>query len=115
MGERTANDYWRSIREMAEDVLDECGIDDNEWHDFITESVDGSDWLIYYCHHETILNATDNEPDNREVAAMADHEGDWRAFRSTAAYLAMDADVWQECRKLAEEREEATEEEESKT
>lgn len=96
-------DYWESVESIARDVIESNGIDEDTWHDSIHESVDGNSWIIYYSENEDVLEATDNEPDNSDVASMCDPKGDWRSMRQTAAYLAMESDVFQKCRELIDE------------
>lgn len=96
-------DYRETVESIARDVIENEGIDESNWHDYIHESVDGSAFIIYYGKNEVVLEATDNEPDNDEVASMCDPKGSWRDMRQTAAYLAMERDVWDKARELVEE------------
>jgi len=97
--------YRDDVQSIAEDIVREHGLKDDSWHDAISESVDGSSWIIYYSHNEEVLDNTDNEPDNKEVACMVKENGNWRDFRQVAAYMAMERDVWEACRKIVENEE----------
>ena len=62
----------------------------------MSETVDGSEYIIYYSANEIVLEASDNEPDGAEVRAMSADDADWRTQRTLAAYLAMELDVLEE-------------------
>ena len=106
--ERREPTYWESVRSMAEDVKDNCPDpnDDECRSRYIHESVDGSGWIIYTSENETVLKETNNEPDPREVRGMTGPDADWKEMRTVAAFLAMEADVWEELRELDEKSEE---------
>lgn len=78
---------------MAEDIIENHGVDEQNWHDAIHETVDSSRWIIYYSNHEIVLNESKNEPDDSEVASMSGKNSNWRSLRQTAAFLAMEADL----------------------
>lgn len=100
------SDYRDDVKAIAQDCIDNYpDPDDDGRHDFIHESVDGSQWVIYYSRNEEVLSISRNEPDGREVQAMAGADADWRQLRTIAAYMAMEADVWEAVRELDEERE----------
>ena len=96
-------DYWDSVESIAREVIEQNGLDEENWHDSIHENVDSSSYIIYYHDNETVLKETRNEPDNREVASMSRPDGGWKDMRQTAAFLAMEADVWEKCRELVDE------------
>jgi len=96
--------YWDTVKAIAEEARQEYPDPDRDRDDrmqWIHESVDGSEWIIYYAKNEVVLSETDNEPDDREVAEMAPGKG-WKDMRQIAAFLAMEADVHQELRELDE-------------
>jgi len=98
-----SKDYWDSVETIAREVIEQNGLDEDNWHDTIHENVDGSSWIIYYGENEEVLECTKNEPDNEEVASMCNPKGSWRDMRQTAAFLAMERDVWEKCRELVDE------------
>ncbi len=93
--ERSEQDYWRTVSSIAKEAVEEYPDPSNadEREEYITQSVDGNEYIIYYYANEIVLSATSNEPDEREVASMSDPEGGWRAQRTLAAYMAMEQDV----------------------
>ena len=106
MNTNTPRDYWKTVESIAKDIMEEYpDKDDDGRHDYVHESVDGSAWKIYYGQNETVLEATNNEPDDRDVMAMANPDSTWRDMRQTAAYLAMKADIYHAITKLDEARE----------
>ena len=108
MANDTPKEYWQTVEDIAKEALDEHG-DEDEARDYITESVDGSYWVIYYHANEVVLETSKNEPDGDEVAAMAGPDADWRKMRMIAAYMAMEIDVMEALDDLVKEREEAAE------
>ena len=90
--EWTQEDYWDTVRTIAEEAADLTTRDDRDW--FVTESVDGDSYIIYDRGHEIVLSASPNEPDPDEAKAMVDEDADWRKIRMIAAFMAMEADVW---------------------
>jgi hypothetical protein len=103
-------DYIKTVKAIALDAISEypTPIEDNptpgseSWeaaqivehrHEYVSESVDGSEYIIYSGANQTVLDATDNEPDGAEIRAMSADNADWRTMRTLAAYMAMEADV----------------------
>ena len=101
--------YAETVKSIAQDAIGLYPDDEDNRHEYVTETVDGSQYIIYYAANETVLEASRNEPDGAEVQAMSGPDADWRQMRTVAAYLAMEADVMQEIERLIEEREEADE------
>ncbi len=97
--------YWSSVEDIARDILSDHGTDEDKWQDAVHEHVDSSSWIIYYGNNEEVLDNTDNEPDNGEIMSMSNKDGDWRDLRQTAAFLAMEGDVYDKLRELASEYE----------
>tara|TARA_R100000306_G_C4374351_1_gene141295 strand:+ start:603 stop:962 length:360 start_codon:yes stop_codon:yes gene_type:complete len=114
----TDADYIRTVQGIAQDAIDEYpnAVEDNpdpdneSWdaaqiveyrQDYVSESVDGSEYVIYYAANEIVLQATQNEPDGAEVRALSADDADWRAMRALAAYMAMEADVHAEIDRIA--------------
>lgn len=107
------SEYWDTVRAIAEEVREEYPHPDrhhNQRSEYIFESVDGSSYIIYYNENEEVLNETHNEPDNDEVASMSRSGGNWKDMRQTAAFLAMERDVWEALKELDEEAEDEEEE-----
>ena len=110
MNEWTTQDYWDSVRGIAEDAVDEYPTDEEARNEYVWESVDGSQWIIYYAGHETILAESGRlEPDGSEVAATCGPNADWREMQQVAAFLAMNAEVMEAVEAILEEREEEAE------
>lgn len=102
----TPQEYWQTVKSIAEEALQEYPDDENAQGDYVRESVDGSYWIIYYHANEVVLEASHNEPDGDEVRSMSDPSADWRQMRMLAAYLAMELDVLEALQELREEAEE---------
>ena len=103
------SDYLRTVTAIAEEAIEEYpgapndsndDSNDDERRDYVSQSVDGSEFVIYYGANETVLEASDNEPDGAEVRAISANDADWRTQRTLAAYLAMEADVLAEVERL---------------
>ena len=87
-------EYLQSVEDIAKECRDEYpDPNDDDRDTYISESVDGSYWIIYYSANEIVLEASENEPDGEEVAELAGDGADWRRLRMIAAYSAMEADV----------------------
>jgi hypothetical protein len=93
-------DYIKTVKAIAQDAIDEHPSDENARNEYVNESVDGSEYIIYYGANQTVLDATDNEPDGAEIRAMSADGADWRQMRTLAAYMAMEADVLAEIERL---------------
>ena len=69
------SDYNEAIDSIAREIIKENGLNDQNWHEAVDESVSGSWWLTYEANHETILDNTNNEPDAIDVTPQKT-EGD---------------------------------------
>ena len=102
-------DYIKTVRGIAREAIEEYPLTNGEHSDerqqYVTESVDGNEYVIYYSANETALRASQNEPDGSEVRAMSADDADWRTMRTLATYLAMEADVMEEIDRLYKEHE----------
>lgn len=108
------SDYWDTVRAIAEEVREQYPNPrrhHNERSEHIFESVDGSSYIIYYAENEDVLRETHNEPDDDEVASMGGPDRGWKDLRQTAAFLAMERDVWQTLQELDKEAEDEEEDE----
>ena len=92
--------YIKTVEVIARDAIDEYPKDDDERREYVSESVDGSEYVIYHIANEIVLQASQNEPDRAEVRAMSAKDAGWRTLRTLAAYLAMEADVLAEIDRL---------------
>ena len=108
-------DYRKTVRNIAEGAIQEFpfgrGIStrqqelqrfvNDERQQYVSESVDGNEYVIYYGANEIALRASDNEPDGSEVRALyGSIDADWRTMRTMATYMAMEADVLEEIDRL---------------
>ena len=100
---RTTSDYYQTVRDIAAEAIEEYPGDtyliEDERREYVSQSVDGNEYIIYYSANEIVIEATDNEPDGAEVRAMSADDADWRTQRTLAAYLAMELDVLEEIRR----------------
>ena len=96
----TEQDYWNTIKSIATETQEEyprhcnrqiCRVSDDERSDYIWETVDGSEWIIYYANNETVLSATNNHDAIDDVGLEA--TTDWKQSRMTCAFYAMVQDV----------------------
>ena len=97
------NGYLQTVKDIATDAIAEypftLGLDNDDRNQFVQESVDGNEYVIYYAAQDYALSATENEPWNGDEAwgwyvnGMSGHNEDWRTMKTTATYLAMECDV----------------------
>ena len=88
----TEQDYWKSVKDIATETREEYpNPDDDERSEYIWETVDGSEWIIYYSNNETVLSATNNHDAIDDVGLEA--TTDWKQSRMTCAFYAMVQDV----------------------
>jgi hypothetical protein len=99
------SDYKEAVESIAREIIKDNGLNDNDWYEAVEEAVGSSWWLTYDANHETILDYTDNEPDNSDVREMLGKNdlGDWRKVREVAARLAMQNDVNAKLRDIEDE------------
>lgn len=90
-----AESYSDDVDDYARHIIEEIGLDEDDWHDAVHETVDGSNWIIYNNRNEEVLNSSKNEPDDSDVAELLGTEqcGDWRKVRQIAAFIAMERDL----------------------
>tara|TARA_R110002020_G_scaffold463769_2_gene684007 strand:+ start:331 stop:828 length:498 start_codon:yes stop_codon:yes gene_type:complete len=96
--------YRQTVQGIAQDAIEEYPFT-NELHsddrqEYVSESVDGNEYVIYYGANEIALRASDNEPDGDEVSAMSASDADWRTMRALTTYMAMEADVMEEINRI---------------
>ena len=93
-------DYLQTVRNIAAEAIAEYpftnGQHSDERQEYVSETVDGNEYVVYYGANEIALRASQNEPDGAEVRAMSANDADWRTMRTLATYLAMEADVMAE-------------------
>lgn len=104
MSERTTT-YREDVDEIAEEIFDEHGEDEQNWHTPVHETVDGHTRIIYTAENEEVLRCTNNEPDAAEIASMCGEDADWQKMRTVAAYMAMERDVFEKLNELKTEHE----------
>ncbi len=105
----TEQEYWQEVRDMAKAALDEPR---DERHDWLWESVDGHEFVIYTHKARLVLLHSKNED------AIFD-EGMWDGQASSmldvytkAAFFAFLADIREELSSLEDEEEDEVEDEE---
>lgn len=106
--------YWNSVKAIAKEIVEELPDpegDSEARSERVNEAVDGSAWIIYEYNNETVIHDTENEPDDREVAAMSPRDAGWKKLRQIAAFLAMEADVYETIREFDKKRKESSPEE----
>ena len=102
--EFTVHDYLKTVESIAAECQAEYpDPDTDERNDYIHESVDGNQYVIYYSANEIVLKSSVNEPDGAEVREMTTSDADWRQMRVVAAFMAMEADVRQALERLDEQ------------
>ena len=84
----TEQDYWKTVKDIATEALD---VIEDERQGYIWESVDGSEYIVYYSNNETVLNATNNYDEAYNVGLEA--TTDWKQTRMVCAFCAMLQDV----------------------
>lgn len=77
-------EYMADVRTIAEEA---AALPEDERDDYIHESVDGSEWIIYTYHARMVAVLTDH-PD-----AYLDEMGEPAPSPEVAAYMSMRADV----------------------
>lgn len=110
----TESEYWNTVDAIAEEAVEEFPDperDRDRRMEWVTESVDGSEWIIYENRNQIVLDATDNEPDDDEVNEIAPRGAGWKKLRQLAAFLAMERDINDKVKELDEERAERRAEE----
>jgi hypothetical protein len=88
----TERSYWNSVKTIATETREEYpNPDDDERSDYIWQTVDASEWIIYYENNETVLDATNNYNAIDDVGIEA--TTDWKQTRMICAFYAMLQDV----------------------
>ena len=88
----TERSYWNSVKTIATETREEYpNPDDDERSDYIWQTVDASEWIIYYSNNETVLDATNNYNAIDDVGIEA--TTDWKQTRMICAFYAMLQDV----------------------
>ena len=99
----TTQDYWNTIKSIATETQEEyprhcdrliCHTSDDARSEYIWETVDSSEWIIYFANNETVLSATNNHDAIDDVGLEA--TTDWKQSRMTCAFYAMLQDVQDE-------------------
>ena len=89
----TQRDYWNTIKSIATETREEYPdpAEGDALHEYVWESVDGCEWIIYFANNETVLDATNNHDAIDDVGIEA--TTDWKQSRMTCAFYAMLQDV----------------------
>lgn len=88
--------YNAEVERMAAEIhehLPDPSEDHNDRVDSVTESVDGSGWVMHA--PDRVLEHSEQPQDSQEAAAMAGPDADWEKVRTVAAYLVMQQDVYE--------------------
>lgn len=88
--------YSVEIENLAADIhqrFPDSDDDHNDRCDAVHEAVDANAWVVQA--PDKILEHSGNEPDNSEAAAMAGPDADWEKVRQVAAFMVMEADVYE--------------------
>lgn len=96
-------DYWKFVRGMAEDILEEVGPCD--YTDTLHEYVDGCEYVIYYGKMLRALIYSDN---TEAIDDSSEGPGFWE-FIQRATYHAVLADVEERINLIKEETEDESE------
>lgn len=101
-------EYWDCVKEIAREAREQKEQDES---DYIHETVDGCQWVIYTSYARQVMSFTDNEDAAFEDDIDLSGVGSWSELVSRLAYSAMLADVHAALAELPEEEEEEEEEE----
>ena len=107
-------DYIKTVQGIADDAIKEYPFTNEQHSDerqqYVSETVDSNEYVIYYNANEIALRASQNEPDGEEIRAMSAewssgkrflmNNADWRTMRTLATYMAMENDVMEEIDKI---------------
>ena len=93
--------YWRSVEGIAQEILEEHYGDHDAISEAVTEYVDSSEWIIYTGKQLAVLLLTENDPSMVEIGDSDDCS--WSRMQTTAAFVAMEGDVWDAIRRKEED------------
>ena len=92
-----AKEYWRAVRDIASEAAAELRageiVDDEGLDDWIFESVDGSEWVIYTYRNIRVLMNTDHPDAFFDDCGESVQGQDLGSVVSALAFHAMRADV----------------------
>lgn len=95
--EPTREDYRNEIQMMADSVEEGVREYDQNVHEAMHETVDGSQWVIYTNMTIKALYYADSEPD--EWKHMVADGDSWQEVVQALAYKMMEGDVYEELRR----------------
>jgi len=101
--EITEREYWEDVEGLAQEVL-QREADGDELSDAIHETVDGSQWVIYYARARRTLEYSPNEDAVFDDGEFLGRIGSMGEFLTLAAFCAMRADVSAKVQELMAER-----------
>jgi hypothetical protein len=88
------DNYMADVNSYAEDLKDRFKAGDiDEMSDAVHETVDGSQWIIYYGRNLEVLQNTRHEDNFEEQGMELDTSQGWRAILTQIAYWAMVGDL----------------------
>lgn len=88
------DNYWADIKSYGEDLKDRFKAGEiDDMYDAVHETVDGSQWIIYYSRNLEVLNNTRHEDNIEDQGMELDTSKGWRNIITQVAYWAMVGDV----------------------
>ena len=85
--------YYADVNSIAAEAVEVHPDDEDEREEFVWESVDGSEWVIYYYNARAVTLITDNLEAASEAGVLDHAVGDNGSIETTLAFYAMEADV----------------------
>ena len=92
----TRDEYMAGVRELAADLKEEAvadGLDRDEFHDRVWETIDGHEWVIYTVKAKGVVCNSDNEAYSIETFGVQGIADAWTFNWSVLAFGALYADV----------------------
>jgi hypothetical protein len=86
--------YKSDVQSYAQDLKERFAQGDiDEMYDAVHETVDGSQWIIYYGRNLEVLQSTNHEDNYEDQGMELDTSKGWRNIITQVAYWAMIGDV----------------------
>jgi hypothetical protein len=97
-------DYLETVKAIAEEAIREKGMDYNELNDYIFESVDSSEYIIYSAGHNIIKIVSSNYgTDWPEIHALSGKDAEPEKLHEVAAFEAMIHDCHEKVKEMLKE------------
>jgi hypothetical protein len=94
MGDISLADYWKEVKSLAHDAVEDHPDDEDAQVDRVREDVDGHQWIIYYGYNYDILKHTENDDAFTEYGDIpTDKQKSSSDILQYLAYCAFEADV----------------------